>query len=529
MTSLFVRSVRVRSAASRTALVLTWSLAACSGAGSNVAADSHASTALIPAAAGAAAPALAQTAAVAGTQTIRLGPALSVALAPISSGASAGIDFPETATGTGLATISLSAAPPPGVPALHRLSAPVTPLAYVTLEPSTDVSFRATPGATFTFPAGTLAGYAYLAFFDPANPSLGWNVMSGPARASGTRVSLPSQPDASPPLALAAKNAYVFAVAQSAGVLPTPAPAPGTITEYEIPNGANAGLSNGIVAGPDGNVWFTEFSTSSIDKITPDGVLTRYPLPAKNLGPQGIAAGPDGNLWFAEFRTGAIGKITPSGAVTEYPLPHPAAGPLNIAAGPDGNLWFTEYRRPGIGKITTAGVITEYPLPKSGTQTFEPGLFDIAAGPDGNVWFTEFNRISNGGNNIGKITPRGTITLYPLVEDETGPIGITGGTDGNVWFVENGAGRVAKITPNGTITVESRLLGYELQEITLGPDDNFWLTSPPGTVIRFTQSDRPTKFFSPIPNTSPLGIVTGPDGNIWFTESAGYVGKLRVK
>ena len=35
-------------------------------------------------------------------------------------------------------------------------------------------------------------------------------------------------------------------------------------------------------------------------------------------GPSGIAAGPDGNLWFTEFGRDRVVKITPAGVVTEY-------------------------------------------------------------------------------------------------------------------------------------------------------------------------------------------------------------------
>jgi hypothetical protein len=35
-------------------------------------------------------------------------------------------------------------------------------------------------------------------------------------------------------------------------------------------------------------------------------------------GPEGIAAGPDGNLWFTEYNGARVAKITATGVVTEY-------------------------------------------------------------------------------------------------------------------------------------------------------------------------------------------------------------------
>ena len=76
--------------------------------------------------------------------------------------------------------------------------------------------------------------------------------------------------------------------------------------------------------------------------------------------PNGIVAGPDGNLWFTEFLGKRVGRITPAGVVTEFSAGFtPADGfPTSIAAGPDGNLWFTEPYGNRIGRITTAGVVT---------------------------------------------------------------------------------------------------------------------------------------------------------------------------
>lgn len=72
--------------------------------------------------------------------------------------------------------------------------------------------------------------------------------------------------------------------------------------------------------------------------MTPTGTVTIFPVPGGSNG--GIIAGPDGNLWFTGGVT--IGKTTTSGTVTVYPLPVTACGPMNITAGGDGKLWFTE-------------------------------------------------------------------------------------------------------------------------------------------------------------------------------------------
>jgi virginiamycin B lyase len=105
-------------------------------------------------------------------------------------------------------------------------------------------------------------------------------------------------------------------------------------TTFTVPT-PNAAVSS-IVAGPDGNLWFTEKTGNKIGKVTLLGAFTEYALPVANSQPDKIAAGPDGNLWFVESTRARIGRITPAGAITEFAL---AAGsaPESITAGADGN------------------------------------------------------------------------------------------------------------------------------------------------------------------------------------------------
>src|SRR5437588_145666 len=75
-------------------------------------------------------------------------------------------------------------------------------------------------------------------------------------------------------------------------------------------------------------------------------------------GPYGIVAGPDGALWFTEFNGNRIGRIITSGVITEYSTGlTPGSFPTRIAVGPDGALWFTEFSD-RIGRIATTGAIT---------------------------------------------------------------------------------------------------------------------------------------------------------------------------
>ncbi len=242
------------------------------------------------------------------------------------------------------------------------------------------------------------------------------------------------------------------------------------ITEFSLGISAGAVPLN-ITPGPDGNLWFTEFSGNRIGRITPLGVITEFSAGiTSGADLVGIKAGPDGNLWFTERAVDRIGRITPLGVVTEFSTGiTPGAGPGLLTVGPDGNLWFTEETGDAIGRITPLGGVTE----------FSAGI--TAGAPDGNLWFTEKT-----GNAIGRITPLGVVTefstriagsIFPVFPDA-----ITAGPDGNLWFTEDFSQAVWRITPLG-------LISFFGVGITPGSD--------------------------------PVGIAAGPDGNLWFTEESG--------
>jgi streptogramin lyase len=127
----------------------------------------------------------------------------------------------------------------------------------------------------------------------------------------------------------------------------TAASGPPSVTGYTAPS---IDFPYAIAAGPDGALWFTNFSNNSIGRITTSGTVTNYTGNGINH-PEGIAAGPDGAMWFANGY--AIGRITMSGTLTFYQGVHQQV--MGIAAGPDGAVWFTEgYLTKGsIGRITT--------------------------------------------------------------------------------------------------------------------------------------------------------------------------------
>lgn len=291
----------------------------------------------------------------------------------------------------------------------------------------------------------------------------------------------------------------------------------GKITEYPVPT-ASAG-PQGIAAGPDGNLWFTELWGDNVAKITTSGAITEYALP-KNTQPEGITAGPDGNMWFAEFFSGPIGRITPSGTITTFPIvPSGNSYPVAITTGADGNLWIAQANALAIAMMTPTGATSYYELPPPYYMAY-----DVAAGPDGNVWFTESQ-----GDVVGKVTPTGLVTVYPVPTASAAPNYISAGGDGNLWFTESAANKIGKVTPAGTFTeYPIPTASSSPQGIAQGPTGDLWFTESRGNKIgEITLGGTITEYPIPTASAIPLEITKGPDGDMWFTESgANKIGKI---
>lgn len=238
----------------------------------------------------------------------------------------------------------------------------------------------------------------------------------------------------------------------------------GEFTEY-LPGRHLDGVRS-MATDPAGNLWFTAMYRfykkrhQAIGRITASGELTRFLLPPRSQ-PEGVVAGPDGNIWFVEGnpKRPAIGRLTPSGRIKRFPLPAQRR-PRSIVTGPDGNLWFTEWlsahkHRPGnmIGRITTSGALTEFPVPGKGY------IEAIAAGETGRIWFTVRQTDTRVG--LASTTPAGAITKPTCVEAtcKLAPEDLAVATDGALWFA---AGRRASLEGGGgSIIYEDYLIEKE--------------------------------------------------------------------
>jgi streptogramin lyase len=326
-------------------------------------------------------------------------------------------------------------------------------------------------------------------------------------------------------VALALLLLPVFVLASAADPL-------GQVTEISSGISPNAHPDH-IVAGPDGNLWFTESGesgTPAVARSTPGGVVTEFPVTGSS--PEVIVVGPDHKIWFTESDANTLGRIdplapNPGATLTEFPCTCALSNtPEGLAVGPDQKLWFTENggdNAGAIGRIDPFNTASQAEF-NTGMSGGNPHPVEITAGSDGNMWFSEAN-----GNRIGRILVAVPNTITE-VSGVNNPEGITSGPDGNVWFVEGGTnstiGRLdpRAANPASTLTFFTQGIASSAgaDGIAVGCDNNLWFTEEDANQIgRITTAGVVTEFSQGITAASqPSGIgasVPG-DPNMWFGE-----------
>ena len=241
-------------------------------------------------------------------------------------------------------------------------------LAYVNLLYSNTVTYASAPSFSLTVPAAQIANAAYyVAAFDPARPTLGWQLgFSSVGSVSGSTLSFKG---ASTPFTFDAGANYYFAVyaISSAAVAPTPAPSIVPIVPTAAP-----------VASPTSTPLPSPTATA-VPTITPTAVPTVKPTVAPVPSPTASApaASPTPTL--------PPGTVALSGGATiVLPVVNSYTGTVTL---------------PAASSSTTATVLTSTLVPQGVTAAPGTVLFYAAVTPAGPITFTS-------GTVTGTILPK---------------------------------------------------------------------------------------------------------------------------
>jgi len=273
----------------------------------------------------------------------------------------------------------------------------------------------------------------------------------------------------------------------------------------------------GMTIGPDRTVWTVDYYFGTLDRFTPDGRRTTFPL--GNFFPTGIAFGVDGNFWING--ESQIVRATPRGKLTSFAIPSGQLAYGGIIRGPRGDVWFTE--ESDVGAITPDGVVTDYP-----SAACSPAGNGIATGADGRLWFGA--ACPGAPSRMFALDPaNGKLESWAIASSlRLSPAGIVAGPDGALWFTSNqNGGYLGRITTHGKLTRYHVLEGkypaysYAAQDIAVGPDRHVWYVRDLGYGSIVDNIDPFTlriERFVPPPGYGRMNsIIAGPDGRMWLS------------
>jgi virginiamycin B lyase len=281
--------------------------------------------------------------------------------------------------------------------------------------------------------------------------------------------------------------------------------APAVTGQFELKTELND--NNKIVAGPDGNMWFTE-PGKKIGKISPAGIVQEFELKGIE-NTIGIAVGPEKRIWVVA--TNKATSFLPSDPVgTEEDFASALInGEPNIVLGPEGKFWVASGNK--VAKFSPDnfnGTIVEVPLtgelsPKDidvagsliaisdnfNTPVTEKGRIvtfssagvqhdleipgssqGLAGAPSGQIAFS-----AAGANpeQAGLVSPSSPASAFELVGD---PFGVALGADGAFWIVDFNFGGLTRLTTTGQTSFLGGLPAFTARQVAPGPNQTLWLT-----------------------------------------------------
>jgi len=493
---------------------------------------------------------------------------------PAVSSYSGTINLTAASSGAGAqTTIAAQAYSPAGLPVIQMrrraTSQSNEPLLWISFTATTALTLSGYPGFAITLPASANTNGTFsLAFYDPTHASLGWQLIGGPVSAVGQTVTFAP---GSTPVSFAANQTYVFALYESPNA-PTPSPTPSatagstptplpgavaqlTETSYKVDPGDQPAE---IVAGSDGNLWFTECPTyfndqtttnGAVVKITPSGVTTAYTLTGLPVRcPYAIVPAPDGNLWFTEERADAgtppMGEITTSGTISEYPLAYEATGGLVV--GSDSNLWFASDANVYAFNRISQSIVGSATLPSGYT-----GASTLGSNPaTGEVLLVGYagSQVSSAAIFSFQPAALATVTLRYQGTANTGYTALPGqfavGADGNIYgwaFINNSTNvqqllalnantyAASYLTLPSTFIFGTAAIGAEYSPPMVFLDGNLFIEnggpkSPVRGIAEFSISGVMLGQANSDESNFHAGWawgVAGPDGNVWYAVNDG--------
>jgi virginiamycin B lyase len=276
------------------------------------------------------------------------------------------------------------------------------------------------------------------------------------------------------------------------------------VVDGVFPVKSEVATNNKIVAGPDGNVWFTvSDATNDVAKVTPAGLIEEFDIEGIETA-TGIAVGPDGNLWITDVEKAArFSPADPLGTDKSFSVAGVGAEG-QVVAGPDGLIW-----------VASNNQLVHF-APADPTNTVQPVTVNGAFSPkDIDVAGSLIVVADFGTPRIATFTTGGVQVDFALAG---GPQGVAGGPGGQIAFSQQGVQPEEVGTINPPSPPQGKQIDGDPFGVTLGPDGAYWIArSAAGELIRLTTSGQTTTLPGFPPKYFPRQLTAGPGNTLWVT------------
>ena len=311
-------------------------------------------------------------------------------------------------------------------------------------------------------------------------------------------------------------------------------------TAVQVINATTGSAPEGIIAGPDGNMWVAESGAHRFASFSvPNGTETGYGFPSTSApygptpAPEGMLKGPDGNIW-ATLGNGTgplVVALNTSGAFVYAQTPVSATTLVQYMATDGTSVFWSEPSSGNVGAYVfgSSPPVEETPVPTSAAPATAEGM---VKGPDGRIWVADassgtIDAFAPGTTPATVLDSAVAFSEYSLPTAGSGPDGIC--TDGTyVWVMQSNVGEIAKVVGKssaGTVGSATELTvpnGLNPENCVIGPDGNLWFTtatSAAGADIgRYNISAGTFQVFSIATPSQPDMMAVAPNRTVWVTD-----------
>ncbi len=282
--------------------------------------------------------------------------------------------------------------------------------------------------------------------------------------------------------------------------------------------------ADGLVVGPDGNIWAAEPSAGTVVRVTPAGqVLAHYPVGAE---PTSMATGPGGRVWVAV--TGAdklvwFDATAPSPSAHEVPL-GAGCGPVGIVAGGDGRMYFSQ---PSSGVLCGADQIGY--VREDGAELTTISMFGVSesvgraydlAVYGGKLFIPDYEGDVVRRAALGTLAPEAVVQMPA----GSGPQGIAAGGAGEIWVTLSSIGKLARFPvgqTSGPASVLTPTGGSLSNPLGIAAGSGSMYVASAGNAELLGVDPTPSYTFTSLPfDAEPRQVAVAPNGELWVSDRA---------